>query len=202
MVSTTRTRPPRPDVQAVVEKTHAVIDLRAVGVVSGAAARRELEVPVDGLSIAGQGYLVVPETPVVAVDLSRSAAGWFFRLRFSVEVTGPCSRCLEEARIPIQVDAREFSATGRAPDTPFDEDFDSEYLAADRLDVSAWVRDCVADALPGVVVCRDDCAGICPTCGARLNEGRCGCPDRMETDPRWAALSGLATRLREEPDGS
>jgi uncharacterized protein len=97
------------------------------------------------------------------------------------------------------VDAREFAAAGREVDDPFDEDFDCEYLTADRLDISSWVRDCVAESLPAVVLCADDCAGICPTCGASLNEGGCDCPREEKIDPRWAGLQGLAEKLRD-PD--
>jgi uncharacterized protein len=185
----------------MTEQKHVVIDLRTLDLASGAASRRDLEVPVDGLTIAGQAYVVLPVRPSVVVDLSRSASGWFFRLRMSAEAVGPCSRCLEEARIPIDVDAREFAATGRDADAEFDEDFDSEYLTADRLDVSSWVRDCVAESLPAVVLCSDECAGICATCGANLNDGRCGCPQEKEIDPRWAALSGLAEQL-QKPNGA
>ena len=38
-------------------------------------------------------------------------------------------------------------------------------------------------------LCSDDCKGLCPKCGADLNQGPCSC--RPETDPRWAALSQL-----------
>jgi uncharacterized protein len=181
----------------MTEQRHVVIDLRSLDLASGAGSRRDVEVPVEPITIAGQVYVVLPQRPLATVDLSRSASGWFFRLRTSAEAVGPCSRCLEEARIPIDVDAREFAATGRDADAEFDEDFDSEYLTADRLDVSSWVRDCVADSLPAVVLCRDECAGICPTCGANLNDGRCDCPREKEIDPRWAALSGLAEQLQQ-----
>jgi uncharacterized protein len=176
-----------------------VIDLRSFDLVSGSGTRREIEVPAAGLIIAAQRYVVDPARPAVVVDLSRSASGWFFRLRLSAEAVGPCSRCLEEARIPVEVDAREFAAAGREPDAEFDEDFDCEYLTADRLDVTSWVRDCVAESLPTVVVCRPDCRGICPTCGANLNEGDCECPKEPEIDPRWAGLTALAEQLGD-PD--
>ena len=183
----------------MTESGPVVLDLRALALASGSGSRRDVEVPVEGLSIAAQSYVVVPHRPMTTVDLSRSASGWLFRLRLAAEAVGPCSRCLEEARVPIQVDAREFAAGGRDADADFNEDFDCEYLAAERLDVSAWARDCVAEALPEVVVCRENCAGICATCGANLNSGPCGCPSREEIDPRWAGLSGLADRLRDDP---
>jgi uncharacterized protein len=57
----------------------------------------------------------------------------------------------------------------------------------------------VAEALPMSVLCRDDCAGLCPRCGADLNEGSCDCTDD-EMDPRWAALEALRMKLDEGGD--
>jgi uncharacterized protein len=43
--------------------------------------------------------------------------------------------------------------------------------------------------LPMAPLCRDDCAGLCPQCGANRNEGDCGCV--APRDPRWANLDVL-----------
>jgi uncharacterized protein len=68
------------------------------------------------------------------------------------------------------------------------------YLADDRLDLSAWARDSIALALPDQILCREDCAGLCPVCGKNLNDE----PHEHEvegSDPRWSALSELRDRL-------
>ena len=66
----------------------------------------------------------------------------------------------------------------------------TEYLTDDRLDLSAWARDAIALALPDQILCRDDCAGLCPECGKDLNaEPHEHVEER--TDPRWAALESL-----------
>ena len=58
------------------------------------------------------------------------------------------------------------------------------------LDLSAWARDAIALALPDQILCRDDCAGLCPECGKDLNaEPHEHVEER--TDPRWAALESL-----------
>ena len=53
-------------------------------------------------------------------------------------------------------------------------------------------------ALPLKPLCREDCAGLCPQCGANLNEGPCGCEPDTEDD-RWAALREL--KLEDLPAG-
>ena len=66
----------------------------------------------------------------------------------------------------------------------------SPYVADGRLDLSGWAHDAVVLALPDKILCREDCAGLCPVCGKNLNlephehEGEVG-------DPRWAALAEL-----------
>jgi uncharacterized protein len=57
---------------------------------------------------------------------------------------------------------------------------------ARELDIRAAVREQWLLSAPAFVECRDECAGLCPACGADRNAGPCGCPPR--TDDRWAAL--------------
>ena len=155
-----------------------------------------LPVTVEPVMLGGQRYVTDPDAPESRVDVSESASGRAFRLRSRAALVGPCWRCLEEARLPLAVDAREFAASNRPPDAPFDEDLDCAYLAREKLDVSAWLRDVLVEAMPATILCRDDCPGLCPTCGASLAGGPCGCPPPA-SDSRWDALAGLAERLRE-----
>ncbi len=67
-------------------------------------------------------------------------------------------------------------------------------FADDLLDVSRWASDAVVLALPNKILCRPDCAGLCPVCGRDLNEE----PHEHEeehVDPRWAALEQLREQL-------
>jgi uncharacterized protein len=170
------------------------IDLRALELSPGAAADVRLPVPVEPMRLGGQPYRVDPQAPEARVDVSSSASGRAFRLRAAGELVGPCFRCLEEARSPLSVDAREFAAANRPPGAPFDDDLDCAYLERERLDVSAWLRDALAEELPATILCREDCPGLCPTCGASLAAGPCGCPPAAP-DSRWGALAALAARL-------
>ena len=105
--------------------------------------------------------------------------------RSSVTLAGPCFRCLADAELPLSLRLREYQAT-----KPEGDDDRSEYLADDRLDLSAWARDAIALALPDQILCRDDCAGLCPGCGKDLNAEPHEHVDER-TDPRWAALESL-----------
>jgi uncharacterized protein len=64
----------------------------------------------------------------------------------------------------------------------------------ETLHLSAWARDAVALALPDKILCREDCAGLCPVCGRDLNSE----PhehEETEADPRWEKLADLKDRL-------
>ncbi len=171
----------------------ARIDLRALDLAPGAEARLRVAVPRVELRLGGLDYRVEPAEPEVDLRASRSLSGLHLRLRTAVELVGPCWRCLEEARLRLEVESDEFSAEGRPRDAPFDEDLDSAYVEDLRLDVAAWARDAIAEAVPTVVLCREDCAGLCPSCGANRDAVDCGCV-AVETDPRWDALRELSER--------
>lgn len=173
------------------------LDLRSLDLVSGAAGHVEAPLPVADLVMGGQTYRVEPAAPPGRIDVSVASSGRLFRLRTQAEVVGPCWRCLEEARAAVTVDAREYAAANRPPDAEFDDDLDSVYLDGPILDVANWARDAVVGELPPSILCRPDCRGLCPTCGADLNAGSCDCPP-PPPDDRWAALGPLAERLRKE----
>ena len=62
-------------------------------------------------------------------------------------------------------------------------------IADDTIDLGPLVRDAIVLELPMAPLCREDCRGLCPQCGADRNEGDCGCV--APPDPRWANLDVL-----------
>jgi DUF177 domain-containing protein len=175
----------------------ARLDLRSLDLRPGAAWRRELTLPPVELRLGGQDYAVEPHEPVVDLQVSRSLSGLHLRLRTSVDLVGPCWRCLEPARVHLDVETTEFAADGRDPDAPFDEDLDSAYVEDGVLDLDLWARDSIAEAVPATILHRDDCRGLCPTCGADLNVTTCDCAAET-TDARWDALRALAERMGKD----
>lgn len=176
----------------------ARLDLRTLDVAPGAAERRTVRVPAVELRLGGEDYTTTPASPEVDLEVSRSLSGLHMRLRTQVVLEGPCWRCVEPARVRLAIDTTEFAAEGRDDDAPFDEDLDSAYLEGTILDVETWARDSIAEAVPATIVCREDCAGLCPTCGVNRNTTSCDCVVDT-TDPRWDALRDLSRRL-QPPD--
>jgi uncharacterized protein len=163
-------------------------DLRTLRLRSGDQSRERVEIELDPLVIAGQTYEPQPNPAPAVLTVTRASSGTVLELALDVSLEGPCFRCLADAALPLSLRLREYEAT-----RPESDDERTEYLADDRLDLSAWTRDAIALALPEQILCRPDCAGLCPVCGKDLNaEPHEHAEER--TDPRWEALS----RLREE----
>jgi uncharacterized protein len=164
-------------------------ELRRLKLRSGEEHRDEVEIELAPFELGGQRYLPVPDKVKADFTANRATTGTAFRLRFTTRLHGPCYRCLADAVLDIPIDAREYQATN--PDT---EELATPYIEDDRIDLSAWARDSIALALPDQILCRPDCAGLCPVCGKNLNEE----PHEHEeerSDPRWSALEALKKQL-------
>jgi uncharacterized protein len=107
-----------------------------------------------------------------------------------VTLTGECARCLDPLTEELEVDIQQlFVYPGNEIDED-DEDDEIGQLVDDYIDLEPLLRDAVVLALPLAPVCREDCPGLCPDCGARLADVE---PDHghEQVDPRWAALRVL-----------
>jgi uncharacterized protein len=161
-------------------------DLGRLRLTSGEGRRLELDVALDGLRFGGQQYVVEPRVVTANLDIScMTRGGYALRLRFDASLHGPCQRCLETAQPRISVDVREVDQPGGG------DELSSPYVADDVLDLHAWARDALVLALPAQLLCRDDCLGLCPVCGADLNAAAPDHAHEREPDPRWAKLSEL-----------
>jgi uncharacterized protein len=161
-------------------------DLGALRLSTGQGRRLELAVAIEPLELGGVHYLVDPARVEAILDISRmTSRGYALRLCFVAGLSGPCMRCLADARPPIAVEAREVDQPGGG------EELSSPYVDQEVLDASAWARDALVLALPAQILCRSDCAGLCPVCAANLNETGPDHRHEREPDPRWAKLREL-----------
>jgi uncharacterized protein len=168
--------------------------IRGLRLRPGEERRETLPLVLQPLIFGGETYAATPaEVPAVVV-VQRAATGDVFRLAFSARLEGPCMRCLQPASVAIDVDAQEYEAS----DAGGDEELRSEYVADGELDVGAWARDAVALGVPDQILCRPDCAGLCPVCGKDLNVEPHEHAEAL-TDSRWAALEALRSDAEAEP---
>lgn len=165
-------------------------NLRAVRLRSGEEYRDAIELRLEPYELGGQRYLPIPEEVPAEFVMTKASTGTVFELNFRGRLHGPCFRCLEDAVVDLPVGAREYQATN--PDGV--EELATPYINEQSLDISQWGRDALALELPDKILCRPDCAGLCPVCGRNLNDEPHEHED-AEPDSRWAALAELRDRL-------
>jgi uncharacterized protein len=94
---------------------------------------------------------------------------------------------LSHAGTELEIDAREVDQERTG-----DEELRSPYVEETELDLGRWAHDAMALALPAQILCRPECAGLCPICGESLNDADPGAHDHESApDPRWAKLRDL-----------
>jgi uncharacterized protein len=142
------------------------------------------EIPANDPAFKG---LDVELAAPVEVSGRLSSAGeekYYWRVQFRTTVRGQCRRCLTSVEAPIDESRGViFAADDETPEG------DGCYVidpGTKVLDLTEPLREEIFLSAPRFVECRPDCAGLCPRCGANLNDGPCGCPP--ETDARWDAL--------------
>jgi len=135
-------------------------------------------------------------------EISFADPGYLLTATYSYQQTLSCQRCLEPlvetVEQPLQLllvpggerrDAGEHElaeADLGVVEVPLDGEVDLRPLLLEQIQLN----------VPMKPLCRAGCAGLCPTCGANLNAGACGCePETI--DPRWKALEALKQRNKD-----
>lgn len=104
-----------------------------------------------------------------------------------------CSRCLERVKLRLTP----WFHLVLTPKVEFGDDSDFEACLdyatyeGDEIELDDYLREVLAMELPYRVLCRDDCKGLCPGCGANMNSGGCSCPNNEWVDERFRALKEL-----------
>jgi DUF177 domain-containing protein len=129
----------------------------------------------------------VPAGASIQLDLRLESVmdGVLVSAQLQAPIRAECGRCLQPVTDSLDVSWSELYAYEPDPD-----DEDLPVIDGDLIDLEPALRDAVVLALPLNPVCREDCAGLCPTCGARLDDVEPG-HAHERTDPRWDALSAL-----------
>ncbi len=167
------------------------VDLRelARGPVVTTGELGQADALIDGLD------LVLAEPVRVSGRLQATGDGrYYWHGEVRTVAQAQCRRCLRALAVAVRAEvAALFTRDADALGDP-----DAYPLApeAHEIDVRPAVREELLLAAPRYVLCKDDCRGLCPRCGADLNAGPCGCAP--EPDNRWSALAALRDQLRPE----
>lgn len=178
------------------------------------ALDERLDNPGDTLPWAGHldetGYTLgqdftLPEGIDFDIALTNAGEGILASGILRAHVKGTCDRCLEDAEFDVSAEVDEYYLF-EEPEHVEGEDDDVEFSLVSEdhtIDLSDAFLSALVMETPFVVLCREDCKGLCPVCGANLNEEDCGHAaqreqERMAASP-FAALAGLD--LDQEDDG-
>ena len=167
-----------------------------------------------------EGFALVSSTPLQA-SFKKVSGRVFVQGHFSATLTAPCKRCTTDVPVPLDIAFSlrmvPEAMAPRADDTvegavpkirrkyskkeddgqsavaaSFElDEIDAEPFNGKTIDLDPVVREQVLLALPVSVVCRDDCKGLCSTCGQDLNEKDCGHGKVKEVDVRLAKLKDI-----------
>jgi uncharacterized protein len=115
--------------------------------------------------------------------------------RLTVEMETECDRCLGRARFPLDAAFdlfyRPASFNEGEDEVEIDEgEAQMGFYQGGGMELEEVLREQILLVMPMQRICREDCKGICPTCGANRNEAPCGCKEE-HPDSRWSALEGL-----------
>jgi len=138
-------------------------NLRSLSFGETSESLRDLFVDVEPFTLGGLEYDVEGGGVELTLLVSRVGSRLTLRGTGAAVVVGPCQRCLEPARLEVALHCEDYVADGRS------EGDDEPYVQGFVLDLQAWVRDALAEALPTRVLCTLDCQGLCAVCGANLN---------------------------------
>ena len=150
----------------------------------------------------GTEVIGVPEGSDISVNgrLESVVEGVLVTVVVSTQAVGECSRCLDPVHVPVEVDLQElYEYDDPEMRSSEDEESDLQRLEGEFLDLEPALRDAVVLALPRVPLCDEQCLGLCPECGIRLDTDPSHAHEQV--DPRWAALQGLLERDAEHKEG-
>lgn len=135
----------------------------------------ELEIKADELAVIG--------TVRAEGCISNAGDVLLLEAELSAQVRRTCGRCLKEFTAVTKADVLEKFYPASAENI----EKDAFVYDSDVVDITKPLRESLLLAEPIQALCKEDCKGLCPVCGADLNNGDCGC-DRFSVDPRLAAL--------------
>jgi uncharacterized protein len=172
------------------QRSPFVFDLRELGRRAGSLREYRRSVPAPaglGLDLIG-----VPEGAPLTLDLRLESVteGVLVTGAITGPLAGQCGRCLDPVSDDLRVDVCELFAYPDSATEETTEEDEVHRINGELLDVEPVVRDAVVLGLPWTPLCRADCAGLCPTCGQRLDNLPPGHTHEV-IDPRWAALEKL-----------
>lgn len=165
------------------------VDLTAALAVDHFDWQTQIPFTMESISFVQGTFPVTDKEPVELFVHHESEGQLLVRATVGLTVTIPCDRCLSPVSYHFSVLAeRELNLSNEEQPS---------YIEGTMLDADGLLFHELLLQWPARVLCKDDCKGLCPVCGADLNDGECGC-DRKVLDPRMAAIQDIFNQFQSE----
>ncbi len=162
-----------------------MFDLTEVILNDGKVIHCEVELGLKHLKYRFGNFKIVSKTPVTLTIENKGEKKLLLNGSVDIDILIPCARCLKlvsnrlEIRFELEMDQEE-----------------KDYIDGYNLDVDQLVHDEALLVWPERILCKEDCKGLCTTCGQNLNDGSCDC-ERTDLDPRMAKILDIFSNFKE-----
>ena len=164
--------------------TKMILDLKSVFLNESSVLEQSYSFSMADVVIDGIHPFVSPVVTQIRAENRAGIVRLFLAAVF--DLAKPCDRCGADVTRNFQMKFEHYLAVSLSGDQNDDYIETPDYT----IDIDGLVRDDILLELPSKYLCSDECKGLCPKCGANLNEKACGCTAK-ETDPRLEALRKL-----------
>jgi uncharacterized protein len=145
---------------------------------------RQTSMQDDPVQVKGQVTLDIPPEftpagPAEFIGQCQRAGEGLFQVsgNLTFGCSTPCARCLKTTSLDLTVPFEERYARPEK----IGQDEEIYPFTGDEIDLDLSLNEAANMALPMRVLCGDDCKGLCPHCGADLNESECGCQQPLDS---------------------
>lgn len=168
-------------------------DVSAIIKVTGADIKLDDEIELDKAEFLGETYRFLKPLKIVG-EIYNNGQTLSLKANVRGSMHTECSRCLKDIEVDVDFDIDELLSRAEEGKEP-----DEDIILFDgyEIDIDEIVADNFLLNIMGRYLCKEDCKGLCRTCGKDLNEGPCDC-DNDYIDPRWQVLADILKKQKED----
>lgn len=173
-----------------------LIDLNEVLKNDGRTMQVEVPLTMDSYSDGAGKYPIVSDRPVSLLISNKGNKELHITGNAEIVLMVPCDRCLEDVRTTLNLEFDrevDMNQTEEERVKALDEQY---YIEGYNLDVDKLVCSEILVSWPSKVLCKEDCKGLCNTCGTNLNLKTCDC-EPTDLDPRMAQIQEIFSKFKE-----
>lgn len=173
------------------------VDLSELMSLSGKTDTVRAEFSADTCFYGGQEYPISEKTPFTLTFRNTETQELSIEGATSLSATQDCARCLKPVATKYELSFMRRIPLEDGDVRQSDGDDEQACISEKVLDVDELILEELFLNWRTKVLCKEDCKGLCPVCGADLNEGECGC-DRAVMDPRMAQFQDIFENLKAD----